>query len=596
MISHYCFATTYTSYAMTLHGKPKYSQWFSHFDYTNPKAPKGGMIKLASQGTFDSLNPFIAKGNAASEVSIIYDSLTVQSADEPFTEYGLVAKSIQWSDDKTWVTYQLRPEAKFHDGTPITAEDVKFTFDLLKNYSHPFYKTLYSNVLDAKINNKRSITFHLLNSNNRELMLLVGQLPILPKHYWAGKNFETSSLNIPLGSGPYKIKSLDVGKNIIFERVQNYWARNLGVNKGKYNFDIIRYDYYRDSTILLEALKAGAYDFRLENISKQWATGYSGKPFDKGWLIKENIPHKNPTGMQCFLMNLRNPLFTDIKVRKALNYAFDFEWTNNTLFYGAYKRNHSYFSNSELASSGLPDKDELELLEPLKSFLPASVFNEPVIFPVTNGTGNNREQLKIAKKLLEEAGWKVKDNILQNAQGQKFQFEFLLYDPSFERVINPYIHGLKKLGIQASIRRVETSQYINHIRNFEYDMIVYSFSQSTTPGSELIQYWHSSTADTSASLNVAGIKNKAVDNLITNLIESSNRSELITSAKALDRVLLQNWYVIPQWYIDSNRIAYWNKFSRPTISPKYDTAYNAALMTWWFDANKAKAITTAKGH
>lgn len=589
------FAYNHKSHAIALHGKPKYQRWFTHFDYTNPKAPKQGTLKLATQGTYDSLNPFIAKGNAASEIGLIYDTLTTSSADEPNTQYGLIARTIEWPDDRTWVKYRLRPEAKFHDGTPITATDVKFTFDQLIEKGNPYYKTLYADVSKVVVINSHTIKFEFTHGNNRELILIVGQLPVIPKHFWEKRDFAKSSLEIPLGSSAYKVKSMDIGKNIVFERVKNYWARNLAVNVGRYNFDEVRYDYYRDSTILLEALKAGSYDFRLENVSKQWATGYAGTPIRKGWLKKENIKHENPTGMQCFLLNLRNPLFQDIRIRKALNYAFDYEWTNKTLFYDAYKRNDSFFSNSELAAEGLPDADELELLEPLRDKLPASVFKQPFALPKTNGTGNNREQLKIAKQLLEDAGWFVKDNKLTNASGEIFAFEFLLYDPSFERIINPFIKGLKKLGIQASVRRVETSQYINLLRNFDYDVITHSFPQSTSPGNELLQYWHSSTADIPASLNMAGIKNPAIDNLIHNVIESEDRKELITATRALDRVMTHNWYVIPQWHIDSHRIAYWDKFSRPEISPKFDPGYNTAIFTWWTDEAKVKKLSKSKG-
>jgi microcin C transport system substrate-binding protein len=593
-ISTNVYSYTHKGHAIALHGKPKYASNFTHFDYTNPYAPKKGSIKLAAQGTYDSLNQFIAKGNAATEIGLIYDTLTVQSADEPFTQYGLVARTIEWPDDRTWIKYQLRPEARFHDGAPMSALDVKFTFEQLMEKGSPTFKSLYSDVTEVIVIGTYTIKFKFKNGHNRELMLLIGQLPVLPKHYWSKRDLSKSTLDIPLGSSAYKIKSIDIGKNIVFERVKNYWGRNLPVNKGRYNFDEIRYDYYRDSTILLEALKAGSYDFRLENVSKQWATGYDGTPFQKGWLKKENLKHENPTGMQCFMLNMRNPLFSDIRIRKALNYAFDYEWTNNTLFYGAYKRNYSFFTNSELASLGIPSEDELELLEPLKDELPASVFTEPNWLPVTNGTGNNREQLKKAKKLLEEAGWFVKDNVLTNSNGDIFAFQFLVYDPSFERIINPFIKGLKKLGIQASVRRVEVSQYINQIRNFDFDIITYSYSQSTTPGNELIQYWHSSTADTPASLNMAGIKNPAIDNLITNVIESENREDLIVATKALDRAMLHNWYVIPQWHIDSHRIAYWDKFSRPNVGPKYDPSYDISLFTWWIDDKKLKQLPKGK--
>ncbi len=578
------------SHAIAMHGSAKYAADFTHFDYTNPDAPKGGSLKLATQGTFDSLNPFIAKGNAAGEIGLIYDTLTTSSADEAFTQYGLIAKTIEWSEDRSWVKYTLRPEAKFHDGKPITAHDVKFTFEQLIKNGHPGYKVQYSNVSNITVISDHSIKFDFSNGDNRELVLLVGQLPVLPKHYWQDKDFSKTSLDIPLGSGPYKIKSIDVGKTITLERVNDYWAANLAVNKGRFNFNEVKYDYYRDSTVLLEALKAGEYDVRRENVSKLWATGYTGEAIEKGWLKTDNIKHNNPTGMQAFVLNLRKPLFQDIRVRKAMAYAFDFEWTNSKLFYGAYKRGYSFFSNSELASQGLPGADELKLLEPHKDHLPASVFNEEFKLPVTDGEGNNRKQLYIAKKLLEDAGWSVKNNILTNSEGQQFKFEFLIYDPAFERIINPFIQSLKRLGIQATIRKVEVSQYIDRSRSFEFDVMTLSIGQSLSPGMEQIEYWHSTSADTPSSRNIAGIKNPAIDSLIKNVVEAKEREDLITATRALDRALLHNWFVIPQWYIDSHRVAYWDKFSRPAIAAKYDRDFDTNLFTWWIDESKLKAL------
>ena len=581
------------SYGIAMHGKLKYPQNFTHFDYVNPQAPKGGTLKLAEQGTFDSLNDFIAKGNAAN-IGLIYDSLMISSGDEAFSQYGLVAKSVRYGIDRSWIEYQLRSDARFHDGKKITADDIKFSFELIVEKGHPSYKTQYSDVKSVSVITPERIRFEFKNGNNKELVLLTGQLPILPKHATNSKTFAKTSLNIPLGSGPYKISRIDAGKSLRFERVDNYWAKDLPVNIGRYNFNNIQYDYYRDSTVMLEALKAGEYDVRRENVSRLWATAYTGKAIDEGRLITENIRHSNPQGMQGFAINNRKTKFQDVRVRKALNLAFDFEWTNSSLFYNAYIRTNSYFSNSELAAIDLPSPAELLLLEPLKQHLPPEVFTTAFQNPKTKGNGNNRRQLRQAKKLLLDAGWKVRDGVLKNAQGLAFNFEILIYDTAFERIINPYIKNLAKLGITASIRKVEISQFIHRMRQFDFDLLVSSFGQSLSPGTEQIQYWHSTQADVPASRNLMGIKSIAIDQLIHHVVTAGSREALITASKALDRALLHSYYMVPQWYIDSHRIAYWNKFGRPAIAPKYDATFNGNLMTWWQDADKEKALANAK--
>ena len=578
------------SHAIAMHGDIKYEENFEHFDYTDPKAIKGGKIRLASQGTFDSLNPFIAKGTAADHLGLLYDTLTTASQDEPFTQYGLIAEKIIWPNSRDFVEYKLNPKARFSDGKAITAKDVKFTFELLMQKASPLYKTLYQDVSAVKIIDKHHIRFEFKNTKNQELVLIVGQLPVLPSHSTNPEAFAETSLNVPVSSGPYFVEKLEPGKRINFKLNERYWAKDLNVNKGRYNFAEIQVDYYRDSTVMLEALKAGEYDFRYENVSKLWATAYNGTALASGKLKKQLIPHQNPTGMQAFLMNQRNPLFKDIRVRKALNYVFDFEWTNKQLFYGAYKRTNSFFSNSELAAIGLPSEAELALLKPLEDALPASVFTEAFSLPKTQGDGRNRQQLRQAKLLLESAGWTVKNNQLINARGDVFKFEFLTYDPAFERIINPFIKGLKRLGIQASIHKVEVSQYINKLREFDYDIVTYSYGQSLSPGIEQKQFWHSSTADMKAGRNFLGLRNSAIDELVDHVIQAHTREELVTATKALDRALLHNWYVIPQWYIDSHRIAYWDKFAMPKSSPPYDGRFSGTLHTWWIDSNKAKTL------
>lgn len=578
------------SHAIAMHGQPKYAADFQHFDYTNPDAPKGGLLKLGVQGNFDSLNPFVAKGNAADQLGLIYDSLTTGSGDEAFSRYGLLAERIEWPQDRSWVIYQLRQEARFHDGHPIQASDVVFNFELLLAQGSPIYRSMYAQVEKVEALDAQRVKFSFKAGVNRELALIVGELPVLPEHFWASRDFANAATEIPLGSGPYRIASVDLGRNIVYQRNPDYWGRDLAVNRGLYNFDRIQLDYYKDAVVLLEALKAGQFDVRVENFSKQWATGYSGPAIEQGMLIKEEIRHQNPTGMQAFMMNLRNPLFQDRRVRQALTYAFDFEWSNAQLFYNAYTRTESFFSNSELASSGLPTAEELALLSPFRAQLPAELFSQPFALPQSDASGHNRQNLRAAKRLLDSAGWQVIDNRLRNAQGQLFAFEILLVSPAFERIVNPYAQALKKLGIEVQVRIIEPSQYINRLRSFDFDMIVGNVGQSLSPGNEQIDYWHSSTADQPGSRNWMGISNPVVDALIEQVIKAGDREQLISATRALDRVLLNQYYCIPQWHIRSHRLAYWNKFGRPAQAPKYDPGFNLGLLTWWQDEQKARAL------
>ena len=574
-----------TSHAITMHGKPKYPADFAGFEYTSANAVKGGQLRLGVQGTFDSLNPYIAKGTPGDYISLIYDSLTVSASDEAFSRYGLVAETIELPEDRSWVIYNLRRNAKFHDGKALTAEDVVFSFNLLMEKGSPFFQSYYREVKSVEALNLYKVKFSFANTDNRELALIVGELPILPKHFWQDLDFDKSTLDIPLGSGPYQIHSVEQGRKLVFKRNKNYWGQSLAVNRGTYNFDTIQVDYYKDAVVLLEALKAGQFDFRLENSAKQWATGYTGNAIDSGKLVKKEIPHQIPTGMQSFVLNLRKPIFQDIKVRQALNYAFDFEWSNKNLFYDAYTRTHSYFSNSELASSGIPTGREKEILLAYQQQLPDSIFTEPFTLPTSKGNGHNRANLRTAMKLLKQAGWHVKNNQLVNARGEVFRFEIMLAQPTFERVVNPYVKTLKKLGIEATVRHVEVSQYINRIRNFDFDIIVGGIGQSLSPGNEQIEFWHSSRVDQPGSRNRAGIANPVIDDLIALVVAAPNREELIARTRALDRVLLSQHYMIPQWYLSSHRIAYWDKFKQPDVSPKYDPGYQQGLWTWWLDSN-----------
>ncbi len=571
------------THALAMAGTPKYAEDFKHFDYANPNAPKGGEVKLGTVGTFDSLNPFIIRGVAAAGVGLLYNTLTEQSLDEPFTQYGLIAANIELPEDRSWVIYHLRPEAKFHDGKPITAADVVFSFNLLMDKGDPMYSKYWADVVKVEALDNLRVKFSLGDTVNPELALIIGQLPVLPQHYWSSRDFTKPGLEIPIGSGPYKILAFKPGRSITYIRDDTYWARDLPINKGRYNFDKMTYDYYRDPTVSLHAFKAGEYDFRQENISRAWATAYVGPPFEDGFIIKEEIDNDVNQGMQCFVYNTRRPLFADRKVREALAYAFDFEWTNKNLFFGQYTRSKSFFSNSELASSGLPGPRELKILEPYRDRLPREVFEKEYQPPKSNGSGNIRANIRAALRLLQQAGWEIKDKQLVNKKsGDPFRFEILLYDATFERVVLPFKKNLARLGIETDIRVVDTAQFINRRRDFDFDMMIATFGQSESPGNEQREYWGSSAADIPGTRNFAGLKNPVVDELIEQIISAPNREDLVAATRALDRVLLWEYIVIPQWHIAKFRVAYWNKFSRPHIIPRYNLGFD----TWWIDPVK----------
>ncbi|HZX52445.1 extracellular solute-binding protein [Pseudomonas sp. XK-1] len=565
-------------HAQTLYDEPpKYPANFQHFDYVNPDAPKGGSLRQAGFGGFDSLNPFINKGVAADDLGLIYDTLTHHSLDEPFTEYGLVAEKIEKAPDNAWVRFYLRPEAHFHDGQPVTAEDVKFTFETLMSKGAPTYRGYYADVDRVEIEGPLKVRFVFKHAGNRELPLIVGQLPVLPKHWWAERDFSKSNLEIPLGSGPYRVAEVQAGRSIRYERVKDWWAKDLPVNRGFYNFDTRRIDYYRDNTVALEALKAGQFDYWLETSAKNWATAYNIDAVANGQLIKEEIANHNPAGMQGFIYNTRRPLFQDRRVREALGLLFDFEWANRQLFNGAYTRTRSYFDNSELASVGLPSPGELKLLEPLREQIPPQVFSDEYQPPVTDGSGIIREQQRRAYQLLQEAGWRIEGDQMLDAEGKAVSFEFLLAQTEFERVLLPFKRNLSDLGIDLVIRRVDVSQYINRLRSRDFDLIVSGFGQSNSPGNEQREYWHSSSADNPGSRNFIGLKDPAVDQLVEGLINAGSRQSLIEHTRALDRVLLWGHYVIPNWHIKTWRVAYWNRFEHPKVTPQYDIGLN----TWW---------------
>jgi microcin C transport system substrate-binding protein len=577
------------AHALAMHGEPKYGPDFKHFDYVNPDAPKGGELRqsVPNSTTFESFNPFIVRGRPAAGSGSMYESLTVASNDEAFTQYGLLAQFIETPDDRSWVAFTLHPEARWWDGTPVTPEDVVFTFETLKKKGQPFYRFYYRSVAKVEKTDDREVRFSFVPGDNRELPLIIGQMSVLCKAYWESRNFEEPSLDLPISSGPYRITDFEPGRYVTARRVEGYWGRNLPVNVGTNNWDSVRYIYYKDETVALEAFKAGEFDFRQERSAKIWATGYNVPQVADGRIVKEQIPNEEPTGMQCFAYNIRRPLFQDRHVRQALGYAFDFEWSNKALFFGQYTRTASYFSNTELASSGLPQGEELKILEKYRGKIPDEVFTSVYEPPKTDGSGNVRDNLLKARALLQASGWVIKDKrLVKQDSGEPFQFEFLLYDPLFERIVLPFLGNLRRLGIFATLRTVGISEYQNRLDNFDFDMAVAGFGQSLSPGNEQIEYWGSAAADQPGSQNIIGIKDPVIDQLAELVISAPDRESLIQRTHALDRVLLWGFYVIPNWHLRSWRVAYWNKFSRPAISPKYALG----LDTWWVDAAKVAAL------
>lgn len=571
-------------HGIAMHGAPKYQQGFSHFDYVNPDAPKGGTLRLAivSNG-FDTFNPFTIRGIAAAGINTyLYDTLLESSADEPFSAYGLIAESVETPPDRSYVIFNIRKEARFQDGEPITANDVKFSFDTLVEKGHPFYRNYYADVASVTVENPHRIRFDFGNTANRELPLILGQLPILPAHYWANREFGEDGLTPPVGSGPYRIGEFEAGRSLTYERVKNYWAEDLGVRKGRFNFDKVHYDYYTDDTVALESFRAGNFDFRLETSAKNWATAYTGSNFDNGSIVKEAIDHHRPTGMQGFVYNTRRAVFSDPVVRKALAYAFDFEWANKNLFYGQYTRTDSYFENSELASSGLPEGRELEILEPFRDQLEDEVFTEVYEPPTTDGQKGLRQNLRTALELLHSAGYAVHNGKMTNEKtGKPLAFEILLFQKSFERVVLPFKNNLARLGIDVTVHMIDSNQYIQRLREFDFDMITQVLPQSDSPGNEQRDYWHSSNVNVNGSRNYIGVDSPVVDQLINKVIQAPDREELVKRVRALDRVLLHGYYVIPHWHLASDRVAYWKKLQRPDTTPKN----GIDLSNWWVQPN-----------
>lgn len=581
----------------SLFGDLKYPETFKHFDYVNPDAPKGGELRSAALGTFDSLNSFIVKGEVGTGLSLIYDTLLEPSLDEPGAEYGLVAESLSYPADFSSVTFTLRKEARFQDGVPVTAADVIWSLETLKKLN-PFYAAYYHNVEKAEALSASKVRFSFSVKGNRELPQIMGQLPILPKHYWTGKNakgqtrdISRTTLEAPLGSGPYRIARIVPGRTIVYERVKDYWARNLPVKIGTANFDTLRFDYYGDPTVAFEAFKGDQVDLRRENSAKNWATGYDIPAVKDGRIRREQLRLRSGAGMQSFAFNLRRDVFKDPRVREAFNWAFDFEWGNKNLFYGQYTRTPSYFANTELASSGTPTGGELKLLEPFRAQLPAALFTTAYANPVTDGSGNNRANLRRAAELLDAAGWKTDKGMrLDPKTGKQLQVEFLLADPMFERVVGPYKQSLERLGIRVTLRTVDSAQYQNRVDNRDFDIIVASFPQSLSPGNEQREFWGCEAAKRAGSRNVIGICDPVVEKLIDAVIFAKSREELLAATHALDRVLLWRHYVVPQWYSPDERVAYWARLAHPQPTPTYSIGFPDL---WWYDAGGKAARQTA---
>jgi microcin C transport system substrate-binding protein len=583
-------------HALSMIGAPAYGPDFKHFDWVNPDAPRGGRVREMKVGTFDSLNPYSIKGNAVVEVgTYIYDQLMSSSPDEPSTSYGLVAEWVAYPDDVSWATFQLRANARFHDGKPITPEDVIFSLDTLKDgRKHPATARYYKNVVKAEKVGDNQVKFTFDGTGNRELPIIVGQLPVFPKHFWeaTGSNGEArdlskSTLEVPLGSGPYRIKEVDAGRSITFERVKDWWAKDLPVAKGQWNFDEIKLVYFRDMLPGFEAFKAGELDYWEEASAKNWVTRFDFDAVKRGLVTKEKILLRKVAPMQAFAFNVRRPQFRDRRVRYAFNLAFNFELANKTLLYDEYRRVNSYFDDSELKATGLPQGRELEVLNEVRDQVPPEVFTTEWRNPVNVGADEDgRKNLARAAKLLAEAGYRLKDGVLTNGAGVQLDVEFLNRQPEFERLILPYVAALQRLGIKASVRTVDSAQWIGRVRKFDFDITTLTFRQSESPGSEQRVYWGSDAADVEGSANFIGIKNPAIDKLIDRITRAKDRADLVAATRALDRVLLWNHYVVPQWHTPFERIAVWNVFGRPSTLPRRNPSFHRV---WWWDGAKAKS-------
>jgi len=569
-------------HGIAMHGEPKYGAGFTHLDYVNPEAPKGGALRLALAGSFDSLNPFIIKGSVAAGRHYVFESLLKRTWDEAFSLYGLIAESLEMPEDRSWVTFHLRAGARFHDGSPITTDDVIFSHETLRNLGRPNHRLYYGQVARIERADARTLTFFFdPGSDNRELPLLIGLMPILSKNYYADRAFDATTLEAPLGSGPYRVESVDPGRAIVYRRVLDYWGGDLAINRGQNNFDTVRYEYFRDAAVMMEAFKAGAYDLRREGSAVRWATAYDFPAVADGRIKREMLPHARPAGMNALVFNTRRDIFADPRVREALGYAFDFEWVNKTLLHGAYARTTSIFAGSR----GLPSGVELGLLDAYRGQVPDAVFGEVFSPPATAGSGNARANLRRARDLLAAAGWTIEDGALAR-DGQAMAFEILLVRPDNEKIALAFAANLERLGIAVKVRTVDSAQYQERRSNFDFDMIVHRWRVSLSPGNEQAFYWGAAAADEVGSRNYAGIRDPVVDGLIAAVTAARDRAALVGSVRAMDRVLAWGYYGVPLYHLAEDRVAYWDAFGRPAITP----TYGYVVETWWRDPVKAAAL------
>jgi len=578
------------SHALNVYGNPKYAASFERFDYTSPKAVKGGRIKLAEIGTFDTTNPYTTKGVAIRNAGLVHGSLMTGSGDEPSTLYAHIAKQVSYSNEFNWISFTLNEKAVFSDGKPITAQDVKFTFEILTTKGDPAYKLAFQDVESVDVLKDNHVKFT-LKQKNRDLLSSIAGLPVLAKHYWQDRDFEKTTLDVPVSSGPYSIAKLEAGRFVTYQRNPDYWARDLNVNNGVFNFDKVHVDYYRDTEVAFEAFKANNYDYHFELTSKTWATGYDISAVKNGDIQKLLIDDKRVQGMQATIFNVRQPLLQDIHLRQAISMAFDFEWTNKNIFYNAYTRTQSFFQNTPYQAQGKPSAAELALLTPFKETLPKAVFGDAFVAPVTDGSGNNRKVLREAKKLLTSAGYTVKQGQLYAPDGKTpIVLEMMERQKGLNRIINPWIANLKRLGIIVNLRFIDQTQWVNRLQDYDFELASLVYSGRDIPGNEQIIYWGSKSADTPKSSNYIGIKHNAVDSLTRAIVDASDEQSRIAAARALDRVLMHSHYVVPKYYGEHHRIAFWNKFSRPKTPTSYDFRHEYGIHTWWFDEAKAKKL------
>ncbi|KOO04179.1 antibiotic ABC transporter substrate-binding protein [Vibrio nereis] len=585
--------TTTFSYAKVIEtsvlvgfGEAKYKPGFTHFDYVNPNAPKYGTVTYGQVGTYDNFNRFASRGVAAAQSGELYDTLMYSPSDEIDAYYPLIAEKVRYSDDYTWLELDINPKARFHDGQPITAHDVAFTFDKFMAEGVPQYRVYYQDIKSVTAKDKLTVRIEMAKPNREKLFSFAQSARVLPEHFWKDKSLAEPLATPPVGSSAYQISDYKSGQSVTYELVSDYWAKELPVNVGRHNFQKIRYDYYRDDTVMLEAFKAGEFDFRMESSAKFWANSYTGVNFDQGFIIKEEIPHQKPENMQAFVFNTQSEVFKDPKVREALTYAMDFEWMNKNMFYDQYTRTRSYFQNTEYEAKGLPTEQELAILNPFKKDIPSRVFTEEYQPPVSDGSGRIRAQMRTAFKLLKEAGWKLKDKVMTNvATGEPMSFEFLIYSPTTERIAIPVQKNLSLMGIEMKIRTVDTTQYIKRLRDRDFDMLSSPYSANAYPSPNLMIVWNSNFID--STYNTAGVKDPVVDHLTAEIAKNQeNPDALLYLGRALDRVLQWNFYVIPQWHLSKYRVAMWDKFERPETMPKYDLGID----TWWISKQKAQKL------